>query len=205
MKYKLLFVSTILLFCAFTYNGGDDKKFNKKLDDDNHHYTDVGNIGLTITNFGTYGHGFSLWPEQPSCEYPLGSGIEHIFDGGLWVGGYTSNDSTGSNRQGPYVTTGAVDASSVSARGGGFEFTNSQGSMMTERSSLSDSRYYDPKAISHQDFVCDFTDTNKTLLNGEVIEGHNPARSNCPPGKLRLEFSFRRFFRDYKLYYQEYY
>ena len=86
MKYKLLFIFIILLFCAFNYNGGDDKKFNKKLDDDNHHYTDVGNIGLTVTNFGTYGHGFSLWPEQPSCEYPLGSGIEHIFDGGLWIG-----------------------------------------------------------------------------------------------------------------------
>jgi hypothetical protein len=34
-----------------------------------------------------YGHGFSLWPDQPSCEYPIGSGIEHIFAGGLWVGG----------------------------------------------------------------------------------------------------------------------
>ena len=31
---------------------------------------------------------FHLWPDQPSCEYPKGSGIEHIFDGGLWIGGF---------------------------------------------------------------------------------------------------------------------
>ncbi|HEX7356428.1 MAG TPA: hypothetical protein VF270_01815, partial [Ignavibacteriaceae bacterium] len=59
----------------------------KPMDDDNSKYTTVGNIGLTLTNFGTYGNGFSLWPDQPSCEYPKGSGIEHIFDGGLWIGG----------------------------------------------------------------------------------------------------------------------
>jgi hypothetical protein len=194
MKYKLLFIFIILLFCAFNYNGGDDKKFNKKLDDDNHHYTDVGNIGLTVTNFGTYGHGFSLWPEQPSCEYPLGSGIEHIFDGGLWVGGYISDDSTGSNRQGPFVTTGAVDAASVAARGGGFEFTNDAGSMMEERSSLLDSRYYDPRAVSHQDFVCDFTDTNRTLLNGEIIEDHSPLGLTVHQESYAWNFPFADFF-----------
>lgn len=194
MKYKLLFLSTILFFCAFSYDGGDDKKFNKKLDDDNHHYTNVGNIGLTITNFGTYGHGFSLWPEQPSCEYPLGSGIEHIFDGGLWVGGFTSNDSTGSNRQGPFVTTGAIDVSTVSTRSGGFEFTNSAGSLMLERSSLSDSRYFDPKAVSHQDFVCDYTDTNKTLLNGEVIVDHNPLGLTVHQESYAWNFPFADFF-----------
>lgn len=194
MKYKLLFVSAVLLLCAFKFDGGDDKNLNKVLNDDKDHYTNVGNIGITITNFGTYGHGFSLWPEQPSCEYPLGSGIEHIFDGGLWVGAYTSEDSTGSNRQGPFVTTGAVDASSVSSRGGGFEFTNAPGSMMLERSSLSDSRYYDPKAVSHQDFVCDYTDTNTTLLNGEVIEGHDPLGLVIHQESYAWNFPFADFF-----------
>ena len=71
-----------------------EKKIYKTNDDDNSKYTNVGNIGLTVTNFGTYGHGFSLWPDQPSCEFPLGSGIEHIFDGGLWIGGFIGNDKT---------------------------------------------------------------------------------------------------------------
>ena len=85
MKHRITFTIFSLLLFTFSFHSGDDKKFPKILDDDNSQYTDVGNIRLTVTNFGTYGHGFTLWPQQPSCEYPAGSGIEHIFDGGLWV------------------------------------------------------------------------------------------------------------------------
>jgi hypothetical protein len=70
-------------------------------DDDVSKFTNAGSIGLTITNFGTIGHGFTLWPGQPSCEYPKGSGIEHLFDGGIWVGGIKNGVqrvSTGSYR-----------------------------------------------------------------------------------------------------------
>ncbi len=172
-KFKFLVLLLALITFAFRPDGGD-KKLNKKLDDDNSKYTNVGSIGLTVTNFGMYGNGFALWPQQPSCEYPLGSGIEHIFDGGLWIGGFISNDSLGKGRVGPFVSTGSVDASSVSTRGGGFEFTNAPGSKIIERSSLLDSRYYDPSAVSHQDFVMDYVDTNLVLQNGEVIQDHNP-------------------------------
>ncbi|HSD63672.1 MAG TPA: hypothetical protein VLB50_07730, partial [Ignavibacteriaceae bacterium] len=152
------------------------------------------NIDLTITNFGTYGNGFAFWPEQPSCEYPIGSGIEHIFDGGLWVGGFISNDSLGSQREGPYVTTGAVDASSVSSRGGGFEYTNAPENHITERSSLLDSRFYSPNAVSHQDFVMDYVDTNTTFSNGEPIEDHNPLGLAIHEESYAWNFPFADFF-----------
>ncbi len=78
-----------------------------------------------------------LWPNHPSCEYPIGSGIEHLFDGGLWVGGFQSDYLTVHNKIGPFVSTGSVDASSISStRGGGFEFTNAAGKQIIERSSL---------------------------------------------------------------------
>lgn len=165
---------TFLIWLFLTSDFISQNFFHKALDDDNSKYTNVGNIGITITNFGTYGHGFALWPKQPSCEFPIGSGIEHIFDGGLWIGGYLSNDLLGSGRTGPYVTTGAVDAASVAQRGGGFEFTNDRNSRVIERSSLFDSRFYSPNAISHQDFIAIYTDTNTTYLSGEVIENHSP-------------------------------
>ena len=160
----------------------------KTMDDDNSKYTRVGNIGLTITNFGTYGHGFSLWPDQPSCEYPIGSGIEHIFDGGLWIGGIIRGNSE------PFVTTGAVDATSVSARGGGFEYTNKTGEKVVERSSLFDSPAYQPSAISHQDFVMDFTDSNIVLSNGEPITGHNPLGVVVHHETYAWNFPFADFF-----------
>lgn len=181
---------------AFTFPPGDeDRRFPKILDDDNSKYTNVGNIGITVTNFGTYGHGFVLWSDgQPSCEYPLGSRIEHLFDGGLWVGGFIANDSLGSGKVGPFVTTGAVDASSVSSRGGGFEFTNAQGNFIKERSSLFDSGVFSPLAISHQDFVMDFTDTNTTFLNGEQIIDHDPLGVAVHQETYAWNYPFANFF-----------
>ncbi|KXK55845.1 MAG: fibronectin type III domain-containing protein [Chlorobi bacterium OLB5] len=133
-------------------------------DDDINKYTNVGNIGLTVTNFGTIGHGFTLWPGQPSLEYPKGSQIEHLFDGGLWIGG----KKNGVIR----VTTGAIDASS-SNRGEGFEYTNAAGQIITQRSSLLTSPYYSQLAVSHQDFICEYTDT-ATTIGGQLIVNHNP-------------------------------
>ena len=186
-QYRILYLS--ILFCAFAYSQGvEDKTFPKILNDDNK-YTNVGNIGITVTNFGTYGHGFVFWPEQPSCEYPLGSGIEHVFDGGLYVGGFIRGVG------GPLVTTGAVDAASVSERGGGFEFTNSVGSRVKERSSLFDSRFFSPTAISHQDFLMDYTDTNKVLpINGEPIIDHDPLGISVHQETYAWNFPFANFF-----------
>lgn len=193
-KSAIFVLSIGFLSASAALNAQEGQKLRKTNDDDNTKYTNIGNIGLTVTNFGTYGHGFSLWPNQPSCEYPLGSGIEHIFDGGLWIGGFLSNSPEGAGQIGPYVTTGAVDASSVSTRGGGFEFTNSKGSRITERSSLLDSKFYSPLAISHQDFVMTYTDTNRTLSNGEIISDHNPLGVVVRHETYTWNYSFADFF-----------
>lgn len=190
MKFNPAFIIPLIVISFSITVIGQESQYilQKTTDDDNSKFTTVGNIGLTLTNFGTYGHGFSLWPDQPSCEFPVGSGIEHIFDGGLWIGGFVRGSAA------PFVTTGAVDASSVSARGGGFEFTNSRGSKTIERSSLFDSPSFSPSAISHQDFVMDYSDTNKVLLNGEVIEGHNPLGLTVHQETYAWDFPFANFF-----------
>lgn len=193
LHHRILYLS--LFLCAFAYGQGvEDRTFPKILDDDNSKYTNVGNIGITVTNFGTYGNGFVLWPEQPSCEYPLGSGIEHLFDGGLWIGGFIANDSLGQGKVGPFVTTGALDASSVSSRGGGFEYTNAPGNRVIERSSLYDSRYFSPYAISHQDFLLDYVDTNTVLENGEPITDHSPLGLSIREESYAWNFPFADFF-----------
>jgi len=193
-KNKLI-IYTVLFFISSILTAQNSQKFiPKQNDDDISKYTNVGNIGLTITNFGTYGHGFSLWPEQPSCEFPLGSGIEHIFDGSLWVGGFIADDSLGDGSRGPYVTTGSVDAASVSNRGGGWEFTNQPGELVKERSSLVDSRFFSPNAVSHQDFVMDFVDTNTVLSSGELIVDHVPLGIAVHQESYVWNFTFANFF-----------
>lgn len=71
-------------------------------------YTDVGLLGVTITNLGYVGSGFDGNGSQPSGEYPIFSNVEHLFLGGIWIGAETA----GGER---LVSTGAQDASTLSA------------------------------------------------------------------------------------------
>ncbi|HTY38873.1 MAG TPA: hypothetical protein VMH23_17280 [Bacteroidota bacterium] len=185
----LLLMSLLVLGVALAQaQNGTGPLLNKNSGEDNTKYTTVGNIGLTVTNIGVVGHGFRLWPQQPSMQYPKGSGIEHLFAGGLWVGiGYDGNGG------GMRVTTGAVDVASL--RQGvneGFEFTTGVDSKVTERSSLPDNPFFDPNAISHQDFLADFTDVNTTNpnQNNEPIPNHVPIGINVHLETYAFNFSF---------------
>ncbi len=150
--------------------------------------TSIGNIGLTITSFGRIGNTFSqsFWPTQPSCEYPITpvrSRIEHLFSGGLWIGGYRGG-------QGPFVSTVTTDYYSSPS-----EFTQPPDSGLTERSSLLESRFYSPAAVSHQDFVSDFTDSNTVDPNtGQEIVGHNPLNVSVHQETYAWEYPSANFF-----------
>ena len=167
---------------------GAPSQLGKHAGDDNSKFTSVGNIAITVSNYGTVGHGFRLWPQQPSMQYPRGSGIEHLFIGGLWVG--VGSDGGGG---GTRVTTGAVDASSI-RRGvtEGFEFTTGIDSRVNERSSLPDSPFYDPHATSHQDFLADFTDINTTNpnQNNEPVANHTPLGIDVHLEMYAFNFAF---------------
>jgi len=168
---------------------GSPTTLRKSLDDDESKFTNVGSLRLTVSNFGTLGHGFNKWPSQPNCEYPAGSGIEHIFEGGLWVGAYRDG-------KGPYVSTGAVDVSSVRDVAAGFEFTNAQGTRTEERSTLTDSRFFSPDAVSHQDFVAEFTDSNLIVPGTSVTipEHTNPLNVGVRMETYAWNFSFAENF-----------
>jgi hypothetical protein len=197
MKNRLLLSATIIAFflASFSVNA---QRLSKTQDDDNSNYTSVGNIRMTISNFGVYGNGLRNLTQsnhQPSCEYPSGSGIEHIYVGGLWIGGFKKESASGVAKTGPFVTTGAIDASSLSSgRNAGFEFTNAKGAGVTQKSTLTDSRYYKSDAISHQDYVMDFTDTNKTYLDGTVISDHDPLGIEVHHETYCWDFPFADFF-----------
>jgi hypothetical protein len=168
---------------------GSPVSLRKSLDDDESKFTNVGSIRLTVSNFGTLGHGFNRWPAQPNCEYPAGSGIEHLFSGGLWLGAFRGG-------AGPFVSSGAVDVSSVRDVAAGFEFTNAQGSRTEERSTLADSRFYSPDAISHQDFVAEFTDSNLVVPGSSVTipEHTNPLGVSVRMEAYAWNFSFAENF-----------
>jgi hypothetical protein len=170
---KKQIVRIILFFViGSTAFAQQDLKVFKPLIDDATKFTTTGSIGLTISNFGTFGDGFAVQSpqDQPSCEYPRGSGIEHIFVGGLWVGAKRDNGTI-------LVTTGARDIPSLRDVAAGFEFSNSAEptDVVLERSSIIDNPFYSPDAVSHQDFIADFTDSNSIVPGTTIrIPQHTP-------------------------------
>ncbi|MBK9334178.1 MAG: hypothetical protein IPM96_17660 [Ignavibacteria bacterium] len=113
---EILFLLVLtFIFSSYYYPMNAEGYYPGDIQDDvNNKFTNVGNIAMTITNYGTIGNGFANFPNQPSCQYPINSGIENIFVGGIWVGGSKSGQIR--------VTTGAIDVSSAN-RGEGFEFS----------------------------------------------------------------------------------
>ncbi len=152
--YKLIVFYAALL--TGLNNSYAQSSFQKKT-------VDIGNTGMTISNFGTIGNPviISNPDDVPSLEYPINSGIEHLFEGGLWIGATIGGTTV--------VSTASVDAASGYTTGAvGFEFSAPPGSIINQRSTLTSNNYYSPDAISHMDFVMDFTDAN-TIVPGTTI------------------------------------
>ena len=170
-------------------SSGVPSSLKKIADDEATLYTDIGNVRMTITNFGTLGTNFNNWPAQPSCEYPKGSRIENLALGGLWIGGILRKVGY------PYVSTACEDGGNPLTLGAGFEFTNEPGSQISERSSLSGDTYFSLNAVSHQDFVMDFTDRyTRDPQTGDSIPSHTPLGLKVHLESYAWNFPFADFF-----------
>lgn len=192
LRLRLL---TLILFCSlgFVPPPGDERDtaffLSKPQDDTDRNYTNAGKIGLTVTNFGTIGTRNSYWGTQPSCEYPLGSRIEHVYQGGLWFGAVSR--ASGDQR----VSTGATDRASASRIGQGYEFTSELGSPMIQRSSLSESQYFSEDGVSHQDFVAFYSDRNlRNPTTGDTIPEHVPLNIAVRQESYAWNYPFADFF-----------
>ncbi len=165
--------------------------------DDYNHYTSVGQIGMTVTNFGLIGHGYNI-EGQPSCLYKQYSEldfeqVEHFSYGGIWVGGIVE----GVHR----VSTGCVDGSPSSRPGwewnnaGQEEIATNPAYSIIERSGLRSSSHYDTTAISHQDFYTSYTDT-ATVVPGETTEilNHTPMGLKVDLTSLAWNYSYAEGF-----------
>ncbi len=152
-------------------------------------YTTVGRLGLSVNNYGTFGRPTVRSNTQgpPSMAFPRGSGIEHLFEAGIWIGAYVDGQVR--------VSTSSVDASAGYSTGGnGFEFTQMSG--IKERSKLPGSSNFSASAISHQDFVFNLSDSFVIIPGTSVpISGHsNPLNAMIKLETYAWNYSFADFF-----------
>jgi len=167
--------SLLLLLIANFYLFGQTN--NLVADDEYDKYTSVGNLGLTITNFGILGNGWNRMEDgsiNPSCQYKQQTEIareqiEHFSYAGLWVGGIVN----GERRVSTSIVDGVFEAGNE-----GFELFPKN--PVTIQSSISSTtqdsmaKYYSPYAISHQDMIVDFKDYGAEVSDGLGIPNHNP-------------------------------
>ncbi len=165
------------------------QSLSKITEDDDTKYTSVGNLNVTITNFGQIGNRFRKWPIQPSLEYPKGSGIEHLAIGGIWIGGIPRGETVAR------VSTAGLDRATSTNPLEGLEITNNIGAVISQRSTLLESPSFDLNAVSHQDLVMDFTDKNDTLPGSTLaIPFHQPLGVNIHLESYAWNFPFADFF-----------
>jgi len=150
--------------------------------------TNIGRIGLSINNYGTIGRPTVRSNTQgpPSMSFPRGSGVEHLFEAGIWIGARVDGQIR--------VTTSSVDASAGYSTGAsGFECTQTSG--ISERSKLPSSSSFSSSAISHQDLITNFTDSFTVVPGTSIpINGHNPLGAVVHLETYAWNFSFADFF-----------
>lgn len=175
----------VIPFCCLVSFAFGQASFQEKV-------TNASNVRLSVTNVGTFGNAFRGYRDgsgDQSCEYPAGSGIEHLFESGIWFGGKIGGQEV--------VSTSAFDAPQGYAPGrAGFEFTSEIGSTLQERSSLFDSPFFSPDAVSHQDFVANFSDKNIIIPGTQIqISSHDiPMNVDVRMETYNWNFSFSDFF-----------
>ncbi len=136
-------------------------------------YHDIGNIWLTVTNFGFFGNAgqWSMYGESfPSCEFPGGSKADYLFLGALWVGSVVQTSDT--------ILDTLV---SVGVDGWRYELefwpTSADSDTIYEKSSIASSQYYDSTALSEQEFYMAYSD--------DYVENISPTQHK--PMGIRIE------------------
>ena len=169
MKFLLILILSHFLIHAQSILPLADDEYDK--------YTSVGNLGLTITNFGILGNGWNRMEDgsiNPSCQYKQQTEIsreqiEHFSYAGLWVGGIVN----GQRRVSTSIVDGVFEAGNE-----GFELFPK--SPITIQSSIASTtqdsmaKYYSPSAVSHQDMIIDFKDYGDNPSENLGIPNHTP-------------------------------
>lgn len=179
-----LISASLLAICFLFMN----KNISAQVKNENKHTT-AARLGLTVNNSGTIGRPNvrSNTSGPPSMAYPTGSGVEHLFEGGIWIGAFVNGQvrvSTSSSESSAGYSTGAAN----------FEFTPLTG--ILERSKLTRSPNYSNSAISHQDFVMTITDSNVIIPGTSIpINSHdNPLKAVVKLEVLNWNYSYADYF-----------
>jgi hypothetical protein len=200
--YALLVLSLMFLsnqtYAVALYNTsieGRIQRFAKATDFPNPNFQfnvhKTGKMALTITNTGTFGTSslgtiFIDGEIALSCEYPVNSNIEYLFQGALWVGAVVGRDTL--------VSVGAEGWFGIREF---FPDAGEKGAFIV-RSNLKSKPEYSPDAISEQDFICVYADTftNVSLTGEDPIDNrpHKPLNISIKQSSYAWSYEYSEDF-----------
>lgn len=144
--------------------------------------TNTGQIGLTITNYGTLGAPASISSksgQNVSMRFPSATRTEHLFEAGIWVGGFIGGQLA--------VSTAAVtDPVGYSLGKAGFEFS-AEGDVIenTNQTELD---------VSQQDIITRFSDRRTTVGNTRIQQHDTPLYADVKLESYNWDFPFTENF-----------
>ncbi|MEZ5359390.1 MAG: hypothetical protein R3F48_11255 [Candidatus Zixiibacteriota bacterium] len=156
----------------------------------------IGKLAMTITNYGNFGVGddnyFCDGEVCPNAEYPINSDLEYLYTGSLWIGAIVGRDtlvSTGSDGWQRGINELLPDPA--------------PGGVILARSNLASRTDYSPDAVSEQDYICTFTDTNIADAGQDEIENraHIPLNISVTQSSYAWSYDYSEDFIlfDYKI------
>ncbi len=177
--------SLFLILLGLSIGTATGQTFEEKI-------TSASSVRLNVTGVGTFGNAFRGYRDgtgDQSCEYPVGSGKEHLFESGIWFGGLVNGQTL--------VSTSAYDNPRGYTTGApGFEFTVIPEIPFQEKSTLFSSPFLTVDAVSHQDFIVNYTDTNITIpgTGTQISEHLQPLGLKVIQETYNYNFTFSDFF-----------
>ena len=161
----------------------------------------IGNIGFSITNYGFFGSQLRTVSDPctrrpaPSFEFPIGSGIEYLYQGAMWVGAVKLRDTL--------VSVGADGWNLINEmfpreypEGDILERTN-RAVLRAEANSACQDVYFTPDAVSEQDFVATYYDTvtNAQFVSADPFDGpHIPLGIEVTQKSYSWSFDYAKDF-----------
>jgi hypothetical protein len=125
----------------------------------------VGGLRFTISNYGEFGSESRVLKDPctnqpaPSLEFPSGSGVEHLFLGGVWIGAVRNGDTLVSVGADGWYPAGELNPESYPE--GEIAERTTRTVLRQEPGSACPDAYYNADAISEQDLIAQYMDTAK--------------------------------------------
>ena len=139
----------------------------------------VGNIAFTITNWGYIGS--QARGDRDPCtnrsaesfEFPIGSGVEYLFQGSIWIGAIKGRDTLVSVGQDGWTAANSAEMFALPFPEGEILERTNRPLLRAPVNSACEDAVFSLDAVSEQDFVAVYSDTvtNQLFVGRDAVDG----------------------------------